>query len=142
MEKKKNLKPKRTESLHVFRTQVQIRVETGQTLQANSSRPSNISANVLFNEVKREGLRLFSSTQVSQGKTVSLSFDSPRKLFVKARVVRCWELIQDTKILQNPNHKYRWEVEFIFESDEQRQEVDAFIQELEKQVLTGRTAAA
>lgn len=87
---------------------------------------------VFLNDMSPTGLGCFTNVPIDKGEIVSISIEQPRHFFVKAEVMWCAHYSLSTKVLSTERFAYRVGVRFLFDSDEDRQAVKAFCEELYK----------
>lgn len=95
-----------------------------------------MAGRLVLSEMSDSGLFLFCQKPVMVGESMSVTLEHPRRFFVKGRVISCQEILPPSKIISAEQFAYRLEIEFIMESEEEREAIRAFRGELAAAGLT------
>lgn len=99
-----------------------------------------IEARVLLNDITPKGIGLFTTSPMLPSQEISITVDQPKRLYVRGRIVWCMEHNANTHILSETKYAYRVGIQFIFDTEEERQALAKYVQELEAQFLYGKEA--
>lgn len=114
---------------HLKRVFGQLRLS--QDLGSNET----LQCRVVLNDVTPQGARLFVPRPLEVEQWVALTLEQPKKFYITGRVVACAQNSSTGKIITNEKFDHRVTIEFIFNSDEERQAVKAFCDEMNGPVL-------
>jgi hypothetical protein len=104
--------------LHLRRTPAELIFDQG------VGRPKTIfHAMVVLNELSPTGIHLFSEAPFESYQELTLNIPSLRNFFIKGRVACCGEIPINPGIVSARTYPYRVELEFIFQSDAEREAV-------------------
>lgn len=115
---------------HLRRVEAELKLVSSMTNALNQTSAEVISARVILNDISEKGLGLFVSSPILVGQDVAITMEFPRRIFLKARVVFCQEIGTPQHILSENSFNYRIGLEFRFKSDEERNEMRAFCEEV------------
>lgn len=124
---------KRTKSrnrMHLKRVSAQVKAEGGAPTEEQH-------ASVILNDFSEGGLGLFTHRPFIPREIITLVFEEPLPLNVKAKIVWCQMLSTSTKVISETSQLYRVGLEFVFENDEQKEQVKKFCAELIKLNILG-----
>jgi len=85
---------------------------------------------ILLNDFSPVGVGVFSKIPLSVGQEIAVTFQEPRRFYVKGRILWCKEYHHGSPVMSDNNFSYRVGVEFVFESEEESQQVVKFYEEL------------
>jgi c-di-GMP-binding flagellar brake protein YcgR len=115
-------------SFHIKRVSVTL------LLQVPGGEPVRIDARVLLNDFSLTGMGIFTAHHFNPDDLVTVVFESPKKLEMKARIAWCQDYqISGTKVLRAQSLSYRAGVEFLFTAEEEEKAVKEFCDELVNQ---------
>ena len=122
--------------LHIKRVSAELKV-----LTLPSAAPMVTDARVLLNDFSPKGLGLFCGRPLGVGQEVAITLESPRRIYVRGRIVWCQEYDCESHVLSQRSYSYRIGVQFTFETVEEQKAIKAFCDELSKDyLLTSRVA--
>ncbi len=129
-QKKKREKVKKF--LHIKRVTAEIRTVTipGQV-------PTVSPARIVLNDISPFGVGLFAEVAFAQGQEIAITFEHPKRFYVKGRVLWCEESNRGGKILSAEKFSYRIGIQFTFQSKADQDAVRAFCEELQKEHVHG-----
>ena len=124
-------KPKKNKKLaypfHLKRATGQIRNNASEISGGTSITGS---ARIMLNDFTPISVDLFTNVKFPYHEEVSLTMEAPTRFFQKAKVVRCEQMIPNTKIVSETAFKYRMTIKFIFDSSDQEKAVLSFVNEI------------
>jgi hypothetical protein len=131
-EKERNRRP-----LHLKRVVGEIKVTggLGQT-------PTVTQARVVLNDFSPKGVGVFSNAALEQGQEISLTLNDPKRFYARAKVVYCQEYGSESHIVSEQSYQFRVGLQFLFENDEEKKEVEKYCEELMKAHILPKPKAA
>ena len=87
-------------------------------------------ARVLLNDITPHGLGFFSTHALTPGTEIGFTIESPKRFYVRARVVWCQEYDAGSHIISETPFAFRAGIEFIFENDEEEKRIKQFCDDL------------
>ena len=109
---------------HIKRVAIKI------TLQVPGADPVVIDARTLLNDLSSGGMGLFSAHKFNADDEVVVTFESPKKIEIKARIAWCQEYFVVGKVLKSQSFSYRAGLQFKYASPEEEKAVQEFCDEL------------
>lgn len=97
-----------------------------------------IEARVLLNDITPKGIGIFSTSPMLPSQEISITVDQPKRLYVRGRIIWCMEHNANSHVLSESKYSYRVGIQFIFDTDEERKVLEAYVQDLEKEFLYGK----
>lgn len=123
-DKQKVSKPQR-----MARQQVTILRAQGKLIPENSKK--EVACRVTIQDINELGMGLFvENASLSPGTSVTMQFESPSPLKVKARLVWARAVNHNARIIRAGHFEIRVGTEFVDVTDEQKKQLRAFIQAL------------
>ena len=119
--RKPGSKRKEKKAVPLARVRAEIQLESTKDI---------IEGRVFLSDLHASGVGLFVEKKLDRGETLSIVIEQPKHLFLKASVTSCSLYSLDKKVISAENFNYRVQVKFIFESDEEKDEVRKYCAEL------------
>lgn len=98
-------------------------------------------ARLVLNDLSPRGLGLFASAPMLVGQEISLTIEEPKRFSVRGRIIWCQEYDAGTHILTDYPYHFRVGIEFLFETQEEENQVRDFCEEIERDYLCDTKAA-
>jgi hypothetical protein len=116
---------KEQKSIHIKRVHAELRTASipGQT-------PTVATARIVLNDMSPLGVGLFTQVPFTLGQEIALTFEHPKRAYIRGKVLWCEEMIQAGKILSAETYKYRIGIQFKFQSKEDEAAIRAFCEEI------------
>jgi len=105
-------------------------------IEGNPQPPEYIHC--ILNDISLEGIGMFSHRKFPPEQTIEMEIVQPVPYKVKAEVRWCDEILERGKIISSIQYPYRLGLKFILDTDEAKQELEAFCIELVKRHILGK----
>lgn len=133
---KKRLKDRNSKTFHLKRVVAELKLIGGL-----GQPPVITQARVLLNDLSPKGVGLFTPMSVNPDQEVAITFESPRRFYVKGKIIFCNDVRSTQTIISEERYSYRVGLKFTFQNEQEEKEVEAFCQEiLEHHLLTKKVA--
>jgi c-di-GMP-binding flagellar brake protein YcgR len=125
--------------LHIRRVRLDIRLIPHQptTVQVENVTPQGelelVEGRALLNDFSEGGVGIYSSSRLQAGQEIRLSLSDPTDLVVHGKVVWCQDQHAGSPILSAQSFAFRAGVQFVFKSEEEKQSLQKFCDDLRKQ---------
>lgn len=120
-------RPKRNSAeLKLRRVPVELKVVPSGAPVLGAKPAPLIDARVLLSEVSELGLHLFSREPVAVGNPVAVTFEIPKRIYLKGTVSNCSEFTVGSKIISENRFDFRLSVLFSNEKEEDQQAIRDF----------------
>jgi hypothetical protein len=128
----KKKREKTRKFLHIKRVTAELRAASipGQA-------PKVATARIILNDISPFGVGLFTEIPFSQGQDIALTFEHPKRFYVRGKIAWCEEVRTSGRIIQTEEFKYRIAIQFSFQSKEDQDAVRVFCEELQREHVTG-----
>lgn len=112
-------------TLHMKRTGAEILVQRNAMEQGVV-----VKARVVLNDLTAAGVHTFSAQQIVVGSSVALTMEEPKRFYVRGKVISCQTVMLDQRVITQQTYPYRIAIEFTFQSDKERAEVQRYYEEI------------
>ena len=117
-------------ALHFKRTQAEIRF-----VSRPGTTPQTARAIVILNDLRTEGITVFSNQGFQADQLVQITVSAPRLFYVTGRVTYCRVFEFGSRVVSREAFPYRVKIHFDFRSQHEREAVKMYIEELSRTVL-------
>jgi hypothetical protein len=128
---------KEQKSIHIKRVHAELRTASipGQT-------PTVATARIVLNDISPFGVGLFTEIPFTLGQEIALTFEHPKRAFVRGKILWCEEMIRGGKVLSVETYKYRIGIQFKFQSKEDEAAIRTFCEEISAEHVQKVTTVA
>jgi hypothetical protein len=113
------------QSFHVKRVVAEVKIQAATRVQKPESQ-----ARVVLNDITPTTLVLFTSMPLLPGQEVAVTLEEPKQFYIQGSVSWCELYNINSHIISSNPFGYRSMIEFRFNTDEEREEVRAYCDEL------------
>lgn len=86
-----------------------------------------LNGHFLLNDIHMKGLGFFTSEKLPEGTHLSLLIQEPEEFTIGGRLLWCSENLYNSHIVSEKHFRYRMAIHFEFQNDEERNEVEAYL---------------
>ncbi|MBN23226.1 MAG: hypothetical protein CL678_18215 [Bdellovibrionaceae bacterium] len=124
--KKKRQEENRKNSYSLKRVSAELKVGT------TPGQPQKIiDARVVLNDFRRRGVSVFTKESMPIGEMISVTLERPKRFYCRAKIVQCEQKHNaGMLVLSKENFNYRLALEFVFDSDEEKESIAEYCKEL------------